>query len=162
MLNFSPRALSFFACFLSCLSLAIALFLQIYDHLEPCRLCILQRIVYMALALLFFFGGLFQLKPITRRIFFAVTFIVGCVGVAFALRHIWLQNLLAKTAPPCGASLQYLWKVLPLTEFMRLLFVGTGDCSVINWKFLGLTMPEYSLLLYVVLAGIAGWQVLRK
>lgn len=124
---------------------ALALYLQIKDSLEPCPLCIFQRIAFMALGTLFLVAALHNPQGIWRRVYGGLQFVAAAVGAGIAIRHIWIQNHADEVMAECGAGVEYLFEHFPLRKFLQLVFKGTGECSAIDWKLLGFTIPELSL-----------------
>ena len=139
--------LPFLSGFLVCMALiAIALYLQQVEGLEPCPLCILQRIAFIAMGICFFVAFVHNPSHRGRRVYGALVTLFGLFGIAIAGRHVWLQNIPAAQVPECGPGLEYLWETIPLTQFLQTVFQGSGECAEIAWQFLWLTMPEWSLV----------------
>ena len=128
---------------------ALALYLQVKDNLEPCPLCIFQRIAFMALGILFLLAALHNAQGLWRRIHGGLQFIAAATGAGIAIRHIWIQNHADEVMAECGAGVAYLFEHFPLRKFLQLVFKGTGECSAIDWKLLGYTIPELSLVAFV-------------
>lgn len=144
------------AGFLICVSLlGFAYYSQFHDHLEPCPLCILQRIGVIAVGILALLAFLQNPGTLGARIYGIAQLLAAAAGGAVSVRHIYVQHLPPDMAPPCGPGLGYLFKALPLNKFIVKAFTGTADCSIVTWRFLGLTMPEWLLLCFVGL-GIGG------
>ncbi len=144
----------FFACVGG---LAFAYYLQYFQGLEPCPLCILQR-VSMAGAGVFFLNAAFINAQGWKRWLTALfPFAVSLSGVGIAARHVWLQGLPPDQVPACGPPLDYLLDMMPVTEAVAFLLRGEGSCAVIDASFLGLTLPGWTLLVFV---GLSIWAVL--
>ncbi|MGH8369772.1 MAG: disulfide bond formation protein B [Gammaproteobacteria bacterium] len=144
------------AGFLICASLlSYAYYSQFHDHLEPCPLCIFQRVGVIVVGVLFLIAALHNPRALGARIYGATQLLAAAAGGAVSIRHIYIQHLPPDMAPPCGPGLAYLFKVLPLNKFIVKAFTGTADCSIVTWRFLGLTMPEWLLIWFVIL-GIGG------
>jgi disulfide bond formation protein DsbB len=139
----------------------VALLLQTKYHLEPCPLCISQRIAFMALGLLFLLAALHDPRK-TRYIHAAVQVLAALAGAAIALRHIWIQANPDKVMAECGAGFDYLIHTFPASRAIELIFKGTGECSVVDFTFLGLTIPQMSLAAFVALALYALWLAMIK
>jgi len=71
-------------------------------------------------------------------------------GIGICLRHIWLQNLPPDQVPECGAGFWYMLDSMPLLQFMDTILNGSGECADIQWSFLGFSIPEWTLLLFIV------------
>ena len=134
--------------------LAYAYWLQLAKHLEPCPLCIFQRIAFMALALTAMVAAAHNPPAFGRRIYALIGILCALAGCVFAGRHVWLQSLPPDRVPECGPGLDYLMRTFPLTDALKTAFIGSGECSTVDWSFLSLTMPVWTLLWFLVL-GIA-------
>ncbi len=142
----------FVACFLL---IASALVMQHVFELEPCPLCIFQRISFMVAGGLFLIGALFN--PVSagkRALISGLNLLALATGIGLALRHIWLQNLPPSEVPSCGPGLDYMMEVLPFTSVVRQVLSGSGECAEISWTFLGLSIPWWTLFAYIGLAGL--------
>lgn len=139
--------------FLACAALlAFALYTQLHGGLEPCPLCIFQRVAFAALGVVLLIAGLHAPRRRTGRAVYGVlAFIAGLAGIGIAGRHVWLQHLPADQVPMCGPGLNYLMEAMPLAGVIRKVLTGSGECARVDWSFLGLSMPEWSLLWFVVL-----------
>jgi disulfide bond formation protein DsbB len=158
----SRRALNALG-FLLCASLmGFAYYAQFVLALEPCPLCIFQRVAMIALGLAFLAAALYEPKSWGARVNALTVFVAAGAGVAVAGRHVWLQHLPPELVPACGPGLDYLLDVLPAADVVRQVFTGSGECAKIDWTFLGLAMPTWVLLWFIAL-GVAGvWNNLRK
>lgn len=157
----SIRTTDFLAFTLCTLLLGIAIYLEVFVHLEPCPLCIMQRIVFIALAVLFLMGSML---PLRRRVSFYFHFFISLIailGIITAGRQVWLEHLPPDQIPSCGANIKYLFQVLPFHQALQVVFQGTGSCAKVTWRFLGLSMPAWSLLFFIFFTGLAIWQSRR-
>jgi disulfide bond formation protein DsbB len=135
--------------------LGFAYFLQFHEDLDPCPLCIFQRLAFISLGLVFLLAALHHPQRIGSRIYGVFIALSGLIGAVIAGRHLWLQHLPPDQIPECGPGLDYMLEVFPLTETLRMAFTGSGECADIVWSFLGLSMPGWTLFWYLVL-GITG------
>jgi protein dithiol:quinone oxidoreductase len=142
---------------LACTALmGYALFAQYVLHLEPCPLCIFQRIAVCALGLVFLLGALTGPKSAGgQRTWSVIAVLAAVAGIAVAARHLWLQSLPPDLVPACGPGLGYMWEAMPFGKLIGKVFSGSGECAAIPWRFLGLSMPGWVLICFVVLAGWA-------
>src|SRR6266852_2967930 len=137
-MKITPRIV-FAAIFIACaLLIGYALFLQEREALEPCPMCILQRYAVIAIGL------------------------VAVAGGGVSIRHSYLQHF-----PPlmesCGTDLEFLLGTFPLAQALPKIFAGTGSCSKVDWTFLGLSIPEWTLVWFLIFAATALWiAFLRK
>lgn len=134
---------------------AYALYIQTRDQLDPCPLCISQRIVYMVLGAAFLLAALHNPAGLWRKLHGALQFVIAAVGAGIAMRHIWIQRHPDQVMSECGAGFDYLIEAFPFQKALQLIFQGTGECSAVDWTWLGFTIPELSLLAFVLLAGYA-------
>jgi disulfide bond formation protein DsbB len=162
-LRWSYRA-QFLLGFLVCVGLlAYAIFLQLKIGLEPCPLCIFQRLAFAALGLLFLIGALHGPRERAGRATYGVlAFIAAAVGIGIAGRHVYVQLLPKDMGSSCGPPLAFLSETMGPLEVFRTVRTGTGDCGNIDWQFLGLTMPMWSLVWFVLLAAWALFASFRR
>ncbi len=147
-------------CFLMCAGcLGFAFFAQFYLGLQPCPLCILQRLVLAGLAGVFLIAVLQQPSDWIARGYSVVIGLVAGLGAAIAARHVWLQHLPPEEAPRCGPGLNYLLETLPLGDLVREVLTGSGECAEVSWTLLGLSMPAWSLLAFL---GVGIWGVVNN
>ena len=140
----------FFACIAV---LAYALYSQYYGGLIPCPLCSFQRGAFVLLAMVFLLGGLHAPRGRGGRGTYGVLALFAAVlGISIAGRHVWLQHLPADQVPACGPDLSFMMEAFPLADVLRKVFTGSGECARVDWTFLGLAMPAWSLICFVVLA----------
>ncbi|MFP7722652.1 disulfide bond formation protein B [Lysobacter sp. A3-1-A15] len=154
---------SFALGFLACAGLlAYAIYLQLHDGLEPCPLCIFQRIAFAALGVVFLLGALHAPKRRGGRgAYGVVAMLAGLVGTGIAGRHVWLQ-LNPPPIPSCGAGLEFMRETMSTTGVIRKVLTGSGDCGTVDWTFLGLSMPAWSLVWFVLLTLWAGYAAFRR
>lgn len=142
-----------------------ALYLQYYGGLEPCPLCIFQRVAVVGLGVaLLLAAAIPQSWRIAGNLSAALVALVGLAGIGVASRHLYIQSLPAGEVPVCGATLDYMWDVFPATEVLRKVLTGSGECAKVDWSFLGLAMPAWVLICIVgiCVAGVAAnWRARR-
>ncbi|MET4726783.1 disulfide bond formation protein DsbB [Lysobacter enzymogenes] len=155
--------IQFLLGFLACAGLlAYAVYLQFYQHLEPCPLCIFQRVAFAALGLMFLLGAIHGPgKPLGRRIWGVLALIAAGAGIAVAGNHVRLQHLPPDQVPACGPGLDYMMGAMPIGGVIRKVMTGSGECANVDWTFLGLAMPAWSLICFVVLAAWAAYAAFR-
>lgn len=128
-----------------------ALYFQYGLNLEPCPLCIFQRIIVIAFGCVFLLKAIFNPAPIAKFQygFYLLALVVAGLGVFLAGRHVWLQHLPEELVPACGPALDYLMEVLPLAEVLSTVLQGSGECAKQDgWSFLWLNMPEWMLIIF--------------
>ncbi len=142
--------------------LGFAFYLQHVEDQNPCPLCMVQRVAFYALALVFLVAALHNPKGRGITAYGLVAFIVAALGAAVAARHVWLQNMPAAQVPACGPGLEYLLKKFPLAEVFSKVLMGSGECAEAGWKFLGLTIAGWSLFWLVALGSFALYLAMRQ
>lgn len=120
-------------------------------YLEPCPLCIVDRVLLVLIALTCLIALIHNSKGLFSWIYTSVAGLLSAIGVAVSARHIWLQNLPPDEVPECGPDLMYMLDVFPLADVIKRVFTGSGQCAEISWTFLGLTIPQQTLLLFIFL-----------
>ncbi len=146
-------ALGFLAC---AGGMAFVLYLQHFQNLEPCPMCVFQRVAMVAAGLAFLGGALHAPRgALGRWIYAGLAALASAAGAGIAARHVWLQNLPPDQVPACGPTLEYLMGMLPFTEVVRTILRGDGNCAVIDWSFLGLSLPGWALVAFIGLVLLA-------
>jgi disulfide bond formation protein DsbB len=126
--------------------LGYAYFSQYQLGLEPCPLCIFQRIGIAALGVIFLLAGVHNPRSWGVIVYSALIVVVAVATMGVSARHLYVQSLPPGTIPACGAPLDVLLQFTPVTQVIRKVLTGSGECSQVNWKFLGLAMPGWVLL----------------
>lgn len=158
----SPRPLNLLG-FAACVGLMIAaLALQYAQGLEPCPLCILQRVAVMLLGAVFLLAALHNPAAVGRRLYAAISLLIAATGAAIAGRHVWLQHLPPDQVPACGPGLEYMLQAFPMQKALSMVFTGSGECAKADWFFLGLSMPAWTLIWFAFLALGALWAGFRR
>lgn len=159
-----PFRAQFLAGGLACIALlAYAIFEQFQMGIEPCPKCIFQRIAFMAMAVFFLAGAAHGPRAIGRRVYALLVAAAAVVGAVVAIRHLMVQfGPHDPLLEGCGPGLNYLLDAFPLAEAVKKAFMASGDCGEINWSFLGLTMPGWTLVCYLLLGAGALWAGFRR
>ena len=134
--------------------IAYALYSQLYLGLEPCPLCIFQRIGIALLGVVFLAAALHHPRGWGRYLYALAIAMTALATLLVAARHMYVQSLPPGTLPSCGAPLSVLLKFTPLWEVVRKVLTGSGECSEVNWRLLGLTMPAWVLLWALALGSV--------
>jgi len=149
------RRLLNFAGFIACVALlGYAYYTQYKLGLEPCPLCIFQRIGIAGLGVVFLIAGLHNPRGWGASVYAALIGVASLATVGVAIRHLYVQSLPPGTIPACGAPLDVLLQFTPVTEVIRKVLTGSGECSQVNWKFLGLAMPAWVLICALILGAM--------
>ena len=144
------KRINLFGSFLAFILVVVAVAIQTQFNLEPCPLCVSQRIVFIVIGFLFFLFSFLKPNQLIKFIHVLTLLTANIVGIVFAIRHIMIQSKWITVPADCGIDLDYMFQNFPLTEAFSLLFKGTGDCSEIDWLFLGLTLPQLALIAYIM------------
>jgi disulfide bond formation protein DsbB len=139
------------ACFAM---LAYALYAQYHLGLEPCPLCIFQRITIFALGVVFLAAALQHPRAGGRYVYAVLAGVAALATAALATRHLYIQSQPPGSIASCGAPLEVMLQYSPLTEVVRKVLAGGGECSQVNWTFAGLAMPAWVLIAALVLGFI--------
>lgn len=157
-LKFSTRS-GFGLGFLFCAGiLGVGAYLQFVEELEPCPLCISQRLAYLAT------GTLFLIAAVHNRglsIYAGLTAITALIGAGVSTRHIWLQHLPPDQVPECSPGLEYVFQHFPLSDTIKLMLTGTGECAKVDWTLLSLSIPQWALLAFLSLFSLSVWLFIK-
>ncbi len=148
MLLFRPRMWFLFMVLACAGMLSYAIYIQNVDFLDPCPLCIFQRMVYMWLGAVALVAFVHNPGYIGKWIYGGLICAGGLVGIGVAGRHLWLQSLPADQVPDCGMGLNYMLETMPFRDVLSEVFYGSGECAEVIWAFLGISMPGWSFLWY--------------
>jgi protein dithiol:quinone oxidoreductase len=142
--------------FLACAGLlAYAYYTQFQLGLEPCPLCIFQRIGIFSLGVVFLVAALHNPRGWGRFVYGGLVGLSALATIGVAARHLYVQSLPPGAVPSCGAPLDVLWQFTPAFEVIKRVLTGGGECQEVNWQFLGLAMPAWVLIAALAL-GVAG------
>jgi disulfide bond formation protein DsbB len=140
----------FIAVFTICIGLLIfGLYLEHIQGLEACPLCIFQRIVYTIIIFITLIGAIHNPRNLLQNIYKLLMVISSITGAAIAGRQIWLQHLPPELVPECGPGLDYMFNVFPFGEALKMIFAGSGECAEVKWRFIGLSIAEWSLIMFI-------------
>ena len=148
--------LGFFAC---AGLLGFAYYAQSHLHLEPCPLCILQRIGVFATGLVFLIAAVHgpRASGAGRRAYAVAMWVPALATIAVAARQLYIQSLPPGSVPACGASLDIMLKFMPLSEVLSRVLAGSGECAKVDWRLAGLAMPAWVLIAAVALGTFGAW-----
>ena len=142
--------------------LAYAYYTQLALHLEPCPLCIFQRIGVLTMGLAFLIAAAHDPVGWARRVYATLLALAALGTIGVAVRHLYIQSLPEGSVPACGASLDFMLKVFSLSEVLVKVLTGSGECAKVTWEFLGLPMPGWVLIAALVLGAYGLWINLRR
>lgn len=145
------RWTSFICLLICCALLGFAAYLQISLGLAPCPLCVLQRIMFALLILVFLVGSLYtSSERYGKRLHSIFIIIFSGLGVLLSGKQVWLMMQPPGTVPTCSPTLEYMLQNLPLTQTLKIMLQGSGDCARETWQMFGLTVPQWSLALFLL------------
>jgi disulfide bond formation protein DsbB len=152
-----PRAI-FAAIFVACAVLiAVAIFyMQEQLGLEPCPMCILQRYAFFAIGFIALVAAIHNPQGVALKAYSGLVILFALAGGGVAIRHSYLQHF-PPLAETCGTDLDFLLNTFSLSEAFPKIFAGTGSCSKVDWKLIGLSIPEWALVWYAIFAIAAAW-----
>ena len=147
----------------SVIGMSFALYLEHVVGLEPCPLCVFQRVGLIGM-------GIFSLIALIhnpastwlRKTYMVLSTLAISWSVGVAARHVWLQSLPPDQVPSCGPGLDYLVEALPFKAVLEQVLSGSGECAEIDWVFLGHSLPVWSLVFFMVLFIINIFVLVRR
>jgi protein dithiol:quinone oxidoreductase len=156
-MRLTPR-LAYTFIFLACAGLiASAIFyFQDYLGLDPCPMCILSRYIFIAIGAVALVAAIHAPRGIGLRVYSSLIALLAIAGIGVSLRHSYLQHFPPKIET-CGSDLEFLLNAFPLSQALPKIFAGTGSCSAQQWKFLGLSIPEWAGVWFLLFAVLALW-----
>jgi len=156
------RTLNTLAVLTGVLAMAYAFYLQYFEYLEPCPLCIFDRVFLLGIMLTLLAAAIHNPARKGQRGYAACCLLFTTGGLISSARHVWLQHLPADQVPACGPGLNYLLDAFPLSQVLEMVFRGSGECAEIHWQFFGFTLPEVTLLMFICYALFNLLQLFRK
>ena len=148
---------------ISVLLIVYVLYAQYVLGLEPCPLCILQRVAVIAFGISFLLLALKSPQSKQSKFLSSLLLVmISSAGVGIAARHVWLQNLPPDKVPGCGPGLDFMMANFPLSEVLEMVFSGSGECAEISWSFAFLSMPAWALIWLIVLGSFGVWSIHQK
>jgi len=155
LLKFNARTWFFLGFSGCCFLLAMGAYFQFVDGLDPCPLCISQRLAIMTTGLVFLIAALHNPGSVGVKRYALLGAFTALCGAAISTRHVWLQHLPPDQVPECGPGLEYVLQNFPLSETIKMMLSGTGDCAKVDWTLLGFSMPVWTLLAFLILATLS-------
>jgi protein dithiol:quinone oxidoreductase len=150
-----PRRIAYLLAFIICTALiAWALWLQYHEGLDPCPLCIFQRVAVIAAGIVFLIAFIHNPGRRGAWMYAVLITLAAGIGAAFAGRQIWLQSLPKDQVPACGMGLNYMLESFPLFDVIKKVFAGSGECAEKAWELLGLSIAGWTFVFFIAM--IAG------
>jgi disulfide bond formation protein DsbB len=156
------RVLAGTAVLASAVLIAVALYFQHVMGLEPCPLCVFQRVFVIGVGLIGLIAFLHNpVSALARKIYISVALLPISGGVLVASRHVWLQHLPPERVPDCGPGLSYILDAFPWSEALAMILKGSGECAAVEWTLLGLSIPEWTLGIFLIMLAISLYSLIR-
>ncbi|WP_269532322.1 disulfide bond formation protein B [Chitinimonas sp. BJYL2] len=158
------RRVGFLVLALACAGMmAFALYLQYYKYLNPCPLCMFQRVFVIGVGAVALLAALHGPGQRRYQIYGLLAAVLALAGLAIAVRHTLLQYFPPASLPTCGAGLFQMLDTTPLGEVVVTVLKGSGECAVIDWTFLGFSLPGWSAVGFAgLLAGALALACVRR
>lgn len=135
--------------------LGFGLYLEHMVGLEPCPLCVLQRIAFITIFFIAVVAAIHGPRYRGKYLYNGLLLIAAIIGGSIAARQVWLQHLPPGQVPECGPGLDYMLEAFPLADAVRMILSGSGECAEVQWQFLGLSIAEWSLLWFLIFGILA-------
>lgn len=161
-LQLSTRAAFALGALVCALLLAYGYYLQYVRGLQPCPLCLVQRGFFYSVVAVFIVAAVHAPGRIGCTLYASLAVLLALGGAATATRQVWLQHLPADKVPQCGPDLFFMLENFPLSQTLKKLVAGSGECAAVDWTFLGLSIAEWSLAWFIALASYSLWLAARS
>ena len=152
----APRRAYLLICAACIGMLVFGLYLQHVVGLDPCPMCILSRYVFIVLGIAALAAALHGPRGVALKAWGSLVALLAVIGMGVSIRHSYVQHFPPKVES-CGSDLDFLVSNLPLVQALPKIFAGSGSCSTVDWRFLGLSIPEWALAWYLLFAATAIW-----
>jgi protein dithiol:quinone oxidoreductase len=138
-----------------------AQFLEHVLKLDPCPLCLMQRIWVLLAGSVVLVALCHNLE---NRTYPALLLICCSIGGGFSIRQLWLQSLPPDAVPACGPDMGYMLDVFPAADILKAMTFGTGNCAEVGWTLFGLGLAAWALVGFAALATCAvfWWRAQRR
>ena len=130
-------------------------YFQKHLGLEPCPMCIFQRVAMLSTGIIFLIAAIHGPRAGGRWVYTGLVVLASGIGAFIAGRHTWLQGLPEDQRPACGPTLNYLMDMLPLREVVETVLRGDGNCAKIDWTLFGYSIPAWTFVVFIALILIA-------
>jgi len=152
LLLLPPRRPAYLLGFLICAGLmAWAFWLQYVEGLEPCPLCVFQRIAMIATGVVFLIAALHNPGRAGAAVYAGLTLITAGIGAALAAYQVWIQSQPKGSVAACGMGLNYMLETMPLTDVISKVLKGSGECAEQGWVFVGLAIPAWTFVFFAMM-----------
>ena len=137
-------------------------YFQNHLQLEPCYLCITQRVFVIAIAVICALAAVHNPSQFGQKIYAGLSALMAVIGGYFSAKQLWLQGLPEDQVPACGVPVDYLFDAFSLSEALSHLLRGDGNCAEVQWELLGISMPGWVLIAFIGYALMGIFQFIRK
>ncbi|HET7729116.1 MAG TPA: disulfide bond formation protein B [Usitatibacter sp.] len=153
-----PTRLVFAAIAVACASLVSfgIFYMQEELGLDPCPMCVLSRFAFIGIGAVSLVAALHGPRGLALKVYSSIVALIAMAGIGVSARHSYLQHFPPKVES-CGTDLEFLLNALPLSQALPKIFAGTGSCSRVDWKFLGLSIPEWAGVWFLAFLVAAVW-----
>jgi disulfide bond formation protein DsbB len=149
-----------FLIFIACIILlGIAYFMQYIMGLSPCYLCITQRFFIAIIGLFSLLAFIHNKGP---KIYGLIVAFSALIGGYFASKQLWLQSLPPEKIPACGPPVDYLFDSFNVSEAIKILIQGDGNCAAVQWTFIGISIPGWSLICFIAIVILSVLKIIRN
>ena len=149
------RAAYFLGFLVSAGLMAFALYLQYGLDLEPCPLCVFQRVAMIATGVIFLIAALHNPGRGGAAVNAVLTLITAGIGAGLAAWQVWIQGQPKGSVPACGMGLDYMLDTMPLCDVIARVLKGSGECAEQGWVFLGLAIPSWTFVFFIAMIAAA-------
>lgn len=150
MFEWGPRRMLAMIAFFCLGLLGFGLYLQHIVGLEPCPMCIVQRYIMVAIAVVAALAAAIPARG-ARIAGLSLLLPAASFGAFVAARQSWLQWY-PPQAVSCGRDFYGMIESFPLQRAIPMIFKGSGDCSAVDWTFLGGSIANWSFLCFSAIA----------
>jgi disulfide bond formation protein DsbB len=157
----STRNLNWIIGFGCMFLIGVALYMEHMMHLEPCPLCIFQRVAVITAGLIAIVAALHNPQRVGIKVYSLMVVMASTIGGALAIRQLHLQSLPEDQVPSCGPGLDYLLDVFPMQDVIQMVLVGDGSCAEVAWSLLGISIPGWALVGFIGLVTLGLFQAFR-
>lgn len=158
----SKRLVYLLIAVLCALAMAYALYAQHVLGLEPCPLCIFQRVGVIAVGVLAMLAAIGNVRGKLAKYSSALISLAAVAGGSVSAWQVYLQHLPPEEVPACGPGLDFMMETLPFQQVLQRVFKGSGECAVIDWTFMGQSMPFWVGVFMLGMVTLSLWNGFRK
>jgi disulfide bond formation protein DsbB len=158
-IKFTPRIWFFLGSAGCVFLLSMGAYFQFVQGLDPCPLCISQRIAIFLTGFVFLIAGVHNPERTGINRYAIAGALTALGGASISTRHVWIQHLPPDKVPECSPALEYMLQNFPLMDTVKLMLSGTGDCAKVDWTMLGFSMPVWTLVAFLMLATLSLVQI---